>query len=231
MSSKIVCCALLFAVSVGCSPSKSPGPKAPPTSNPVSVPAAAKSSKVSLRSSPLPIGERVVMGDTEMRNVDGTMTTIVGVKGAKGTLVVFTCNHCPYAKAWESRLARIGNAAQKMGFGVIAINPNDPTSFPTDGFEAMQARAKEVGFEFPYVVDATSDVARAFGASKTPEVFLFDAADKLVYYGAVDDNYQDASKVEQNYLEDALKAVTAGTTINKSVTKALGCSIKYRAQS
>ena len=168
------------------------------------------------------------MADVKMKNVNDQMVTIAGEKGGKGTLVVFTCNHCPYAKAWESRLATIGNEARKMGFGVIAINPNDPTAYPTDGLDEMKVRAQKLGFTFPYAVDATSDVARAYGASKTPEVFLFDAADTLVYYGAIDDNYRDASAVDQHYLQDALRAVAAGQSISKTVTKALGCSIKYR---
>ncbi|MEO1336149.1 MAG: thioredoxin family protein [Myxococcota bacterium] len=185
--------------------------------------------KTEKREGPLAIGASMVMVDAMMKNVDDQMVSLAKAKGAKGTLVIFSCNHCPYVKAWEARIAKSGNAAQKMGFGVVAINANDPQPYPEDGFDEMKARAKKLGFEFPYVVDETSNVARAFGATKTPEVFLFDADDKLVYYGAVDDNYRDAEQVERHYLDEALKAVAGGQPVPKAVTKALGCSIKYRS--
>jgi peroxiredoxin len=175
------------------------------------------------------LGDRAPMTDTKMKNVDGKEVTIASVAGKNGTLVVFTCNHCPFAKAWEKRIAELGNAAVKDGIGVIAINPNDPETYAEDSFENMQKRAKAAGFEFPYVVDATSDVARAFGASRTPEVFLFDKDGKLVYHGAVDDN-RDAPKVAQNYLKDAIAAVAAGKPVTTSETKAVGCGIKFRAK-
>lgn len=215
----------LVALVVGCTQTatRDSRPSTPPAE---SKPAPAE--RVEARSGPLAIGADMVMADTEMANVDGRVVTLAGAKGDKGTLVIFTCNHCPYAKAWEARISDVGNAAMKMGFGVVAVNPNDPVSYPEDGPEEMKARSAELGFEFPYVVDATSDVARAFGASKTPEVFLFDADDKLVYYGAVDDNYRDANDVEAHYLQDAIKAVAAGQPVEKKVTKALGCSIKFR---
>ena len=228
---------LTLIASVGCSQTTNAPASAPsaPTSAPATeaIPSASAKPAMAMvehRSSPLPIGADVVMADVEMKNIDGQMFSFDGIKGDKGTLIVFTCNHCPYAQAWEARIATAGNAAMKMGFGVIAVNPNDTKAFPEDGLEEMKRRATAVGFEFPYVVDATSDVARAFGASKTPEVFLFDAGGKLVYYGAVDDNYRDAAKVEQTYLEDALKAVAGGQPVAKTVTKALGCSIKFRSR-
>src|SRR5688572_27119925 len=129
---------------------------------------------------PLDIGQPAVATAVKMQSVDGRMLSIADIKGAKGTLVVFTCNHCPWAKAWEQRIVEIGNAYLDKGVGAIAINPNDPTVYEDDAIEKMKARAQEKGMKFPYVVDATSDVARAYGASKTPEIFLFDATDKLV---------------------------------------------------
>ena len=114
--------------------------------------------------------------------------------------------------------------------GVIVINSNDPSAYPEDNYDQMQKRAKDRGFEFPYVVDATSDVARAFGASHTPEAYLFDKDGKLVYHGAVDDNSKDASKVESPYLKDALNALLAGNQIATKETKAIGCSIKFRGK-
>ena len=177
----------------------------------------------------LALGSAIPSADVKMKNIDGKETTIADVKGAQGTLVVFTCNHCPFAKMWETRIVELGNAYQGKGIGVIAVNANDPKVAPDDGYESMQTRAKERGFAFPYVVDATSDVARAFGAARTPEVFLFDKEGKLVYHGAVDDNGQDAAKVEKSYLKDALDAVATGKAVPVAETKSIGCSIKFRS--
>lgn len=176
----------------------------------------------------LKLGAKAPMADVKMKSVDGKDYTIAGVKGENGTLVMFSCNHCPWVIAWEDRIAEIGNAYQKKGFGVIVINPNDPGVKGEDSYEEMVQRAKEKGFEFPYVVDATSDVARAFGATRTPEVFLFDTAGKLVYHGAIDDNARNPEAIEKHYLKDALNAMVAGKAIPTAQTKALGCTIKWR---
>ncbi|NQU10078.1 thioredoxin family protein [bacterium] len=181
------------------------------------------------RADVLKLGEPAPSADVKMKNVDGKELSITDVKGEKGTLVIFSCNHCPYVKAWEERIAQLGNDYQKKGVGVIQINANDP-AVAGDTFEAMQQRAKERGFEFPYVVDASSGVARAFGASRTPEVFLFDAAGQLVYHGTVDDNYQSPADVKERYLADALTALVAGAEIKVKEIKAIGCSIKFRKQ-
>jgi hypothetical protein len=145
--------------------------------------------------------------------------------------VVFTCNHCPWAKAWEQRIVTIGNTYSKRGVGVIAVNPNDPSRYAEDDFTTMQKRAKQRGMKYPYVVDATSEMARAFGASATPEAFLFDAEGKLVYHGTIDDNAHEPQKVTARYLEDALNAVIGGKAVAVQETKALGCSIKFRPKS
>jgi len=179
---------------------------------------------------PLAIGASIPMADTKLKSVDGKEVTLAKVKGAKGTLVVFTCNACPWAKKWEDRVASIGNEAAGLGLGVIAINSNDPKQNPEDGYDVMQARAKARGMKFAYAVDGTSNVARAFGASRTPEVFLFDAAGKLVYHGTIDDNADDASKVTKSYLKDAVLAVAEGKAVPTAQTKALGCGIKFRGK-
>jgi peroxiredoxin len=176
----------------------------------------------------LSLGEAAPMATVKMKSVDGRELSIADVAGAKGTLVMFSCNHCPYVKAWEDRIASIGNGAPARGVGVIVINANDPEAYPEDDYAAMQKRAQEKGFEFPYVVDATSDVARAFGATRTPEVYLFDAAGKLAYRGAIDDNAQDAAKAQRRYLADAIDALAAGREVAERETKAIGCSIKFR---
>lgn len=178
----------------------------------------------------LGLGDGIPLGDVKMKNVDGSEVSIAAIKGAKGTLVVFTCNHCPYVKAWEERLTILGNASRGMGIGAIFINSNDPEKYPEDGLVEMKARARKLGLEVPYVVDATSDVARAFGAGKTPEVYLFDATGKLVYQGTVDDNAEKPDAVTKTYLKDALTAVAASQVPTVQQTKALGCSIKFRAK-
>jgi peroxiredoxin len=175
----------------------------------------------------LEIGAPMPMADVKMKNVDGKELSLEDVKGAKGTLVVFSCNHCPYAKAWEKRIVELGNTFPKKGVGVIVINPNDPETFPADDYESMQARAKERGMKFPYVVDATSDLARAFGATHTPEAFLFDKSGTLVYHGAVDDA-KEAEKVKERYLKNAMTAVASGKPVALAETKSIGCGIKFR---
>jgi peroxiredoxin len=176
----------------------------------------------------LEIGGALPSGAVKMKNVDGNELTLAGSKGPKGLLVVFSCNHCPWVQRWEGRIVELGNAYQARGIAVVAVNSNDTTEYPDDGFEQMQERAKEKGYAFPYVVDATSDVARAFGASKTPEAFLFDAGGTLVYTGTIDDNAKDAAAVTATYLKDALEAVAGGGAVPMAKTKALGCSIKFR---
>jgi len=177
----------------------------------------------------LAIGSPAPMRGVKMKSVDGSEVSIEKVAGKNGTLVVFTCNHCPWAKMWQTRVASIGNAALEQGIGVIAINANDPAEYPEDEFAPMQERAKMLGFKFPYAVDATSGIAKAFGATRTPEAYLFDAKGKLVYHGAIDDNPRDESAVEKAWLHDAVNAVATGGSIETAETKALGCSIKYRS--
>lgn len=179
----------------------------------------------------LAIGEPAPMTHVKMRGVDGKEYSIAGVAGKHGTLVIFSCNSCPWVVAWEPRIARIGNTYQEKGFGVIVINSNDPSAAPVDSYEAMVERARERGFEFPYVVDATSDVARAFGATRTPEVFLLDAGGRLAYHGVIDDNAFEPSNVGKRFLEDALEALMAGAEVPVKETKALGCTIKFRTAS
>jgi hypothetical protein len=178
---------------------------------------------------PLALGGKAPLATTEMKSVDGTTTSIARVAGKKGTLVIFTCNSCPWVKAWESRIAEIGNAWMKQDVGVIMINANDPSQSREDGFDEMVARAKELGIVFPYAVDATSDIARAFGATRTPEAYLFDANGRLVYHGTIDDNARKPDEVSERYLADALNAVAAGKDVAVAETKALGCAIKFRA--
>jgi peroxiredoxin len=180
---------------------------------------------------PLALGSKAPMADTKMTNVDGKKLAIKDVTGKKGTLVVFTCNHCPFAKAWQERIVELGNTYSKKGIGVILINANDPAKYADDDAAGTKDRAKTLGMQFPYVLDDTSRVARAFGATVTPEAFLFGADGKLAYHGTIDDNHQAADKVEKRYLKDALDAVLAGKAPPTTETKSLGCGIKFRSVS
>ena len=177
---------------------------------------------------PLALGSAIPMADARLKNIDGKEIAVADLAGKKGTLVVFTCNACPWAKLWESRIAAIGNAAQKRGIGVVAINSNDPGVNSEDSYGEMVKRAKKLGLKFAYAVDGTSQVAVAYGATKTPEAFLFDASGKLVYHGTIDDNAKDAKSVKQFYLRQAVDAVAAGKAVPTAETKSLGCSIKFR---
>jgi peroxiredoxin len=177
----------------------------------------------------LSIGDKAPATDVKMKSVDGSKVSIADAMGEKGTLVIFTCNHCPFVKAWQGRIVELGNSFMDQGIGVIAINSNDPGHHAEDGFEGMVERAKKQGMKYPYVVDADSGVAKAFGATRTPEAFLFDASGKLVYHGTIDDNAQDPKKVEKHYLRDALKAVANGNEVPEATTKAFGCGIKFRS--
>jgi len=160
--------------------------------------------------------------------VDGKSVSIAEVRGKAGTLVIFTCDHCPFARGWERRIAELADTYSKKGIGVILINANDPAKYPEDDFAGMQARAKQLGLQVPYVVDDTSGVARALGASVTPEAFLFDKNGKLAYHGAIDDNHRDPAAVKTHYLKDALDAVLEGHPAPVAETKGIGCGIKFR---
>lgn len=178
---------------------------------------------------PLAIGAKLpAAAETKLKSAtDGKEVTLKKAAGTHGTLVVFTCNNCPYAKAWEERIVELGNTYSKKGVGVVLVNSNSPSVSKHDTAELTQARAKERGMTFPYALDADSSVARAFGATKTPEAFLFDKGGSLVYHGTIDDNHEDASKVSKRYLKDALDAVVAGKKPATAETKSLGCGIKF----
>jgi len=178
----------------------------------------------------LALGSAAPMATVAMKGVDGKEITIASAAGKKGTLVIFTCNGCPWVKAWEKRTVELGNTYSKRGIGVVAINANDPERSAADSYAEMQKRAKQRGIRYAYVMDATSDVARAFGATRTPEAFLFDAEGKLVYHGVIDDNAHEPDKVSKRYLREALDAVLTGQAVTTAETKSLGCGIKFRSK-
>jgi len=163
-------------------------------------------------------------------NVDDTMVSLEGY-AKKGAIVIFTCNHCPYVKAYEDRIIAL-HSKFKDTYPVITISSNDPESFPDDSFEKMKVRAKEKGFEFPYLFDETQEIAKLYGALKTPHVYLLNKekdAFVIKYIGAIDDNTYDASQVKEKYLESAVSSLINGEEIKNKETKAIGCSIKWKS--
>ncbi len=170
-----------------------------------------------------------VATDFSLKNIDGNMISLADYKEAKGFFVIFTCNTCPYAVAYEDRIIALNEKYKSRGFPVIAINPNNPEVKPGDSFEEMKSRAKEKGLTFPYVLDEGQKIYPKYGAAKTPHVYLLEKTDKgnvVRYIGAIDDNYQDASKVEEKYAENAVDALLAGEEVKVTKTRAIGCSIK-----
>ncbi|OGR93276.1 MAG: alkyl hydroperoxide reductase [Elusimicrobia bacterium RBG_16_66_12] len=165
-----------------------------------------------------------------LMGVDGKTHTLESVKGAKATIVVFSCNHCPYVIMNEDRLISAFTDYKAKGVGMAAISSNDAAKYPDDSFEEMKKRAKEKGFPFPYLHDESQEVARAYGATHTPHLFVFDRDLRLAYTGAVDDdnNYRTRKKVERPYLRDALDDLVAGRPVRVPETHAIGCTIKWK---
>jgi len=167
----------------------------------------------------------------KLKNTDGKSVSFTDYTAAKGFIIVFTCNHCPYSKAYQDRIVALDKKYKSQGYPVIAINSNDAEVNTEDSYENMIVRAKEKGFTFPYLHDETGDVCRKYGASRTPQVFLLEKkGDDLIvrYTGAIDDNSQDAAKVTAPYLANATDALLAGGVPNPSFTKAIGCGIKMK---
>ncbi len=172
-----------------------------------------------------------VVSDFSLKNIDGKNVALADYKSAKGFIITFTCNHCPYAMAYEDRINALNNKYAALGYPVIAINPNDAVQYPEDNFESMQARAKAKKFTFPYLYDETQSIAKQFGATRTPHVFIVQKEnDKLVvkYIGAIDDNWENAADVKEKYAESALDALLAGKLVTTNFTKAIGCTIKWK---
>jgi len=167
--------------------------------------------------------------DFSLKNVDGNMVSLSDFDSAKGFLVIFTCNTCPYAQAYEDRIIALDAKYKPQGVPVIAIMPNNPSAKPGDSFAKMKERAAEKGFTFPYLLDEGQKVYPEYGATRTPHVFLLEktaSGNMVKYIGAIDDNYQDASQVEETFVENAVDAMLAGNEINPKTTKAIGCGIK-----
>lgn len=170
-----------------------------------------------------------VAPDFKLKNVDGNYVSFSDFPEAKGFVVIFTCNHCPFSIAYEDRIIALDNKYKSKGYPVIAINPNDPAIVPADGFKEMKARADEKSFTFPYLFDEGQKIFPLYGATRTPHVFLVTKKGKeniVAYIGAIDDNSQDEGAVKNAYLENAIKALLENRTPSPEFTKAIGCTIK-----
>lgn len=172
----------------------------------------------------------IAVGDTapdfSLTATDGSAVTSDDLRGAPAAVVVLWCNHCPYVQAWEERLNDLAGRYAARGVRVVAVNANDPVRYPADDLPAMVRRAAERGYRFPYAQDADQSVARAFGATRTPEVFLMDAGWTVRYHGAIDDDH-DPDGVRVHHLADALEAVLAGAEPPVPATPPVGCTIKW----
>jgi peroxiredoxin len=164
----------------------------------------------------------------ELPGVDGKTYSLADISaGKEATVVVFTCNHCPYVLAWMDRLVATARDYAGQGVAFVGINANDPLKYPVDNFEGMQKLARKYDIPYPYLHDRTQEVAAAYGAERTPEIFLFDAGLRLRYHGAPDDNY-DEPQTKVHYLRDALDAVLAGQELPVAETPPVGCTIKWK---
>lgn len=170
------------------------------------------------------IGETA--SDFSLKNVDGNMFSLSDIKNAKGYIVVFTCNECPFAKMYEDRLIEIHNKYAPQGYSVIAINPNVSEDNPKENFKSMQVRSKEKKFPFVYLADKNHEVFPKYGAVRTPHVFLLDSDKKVQYIGTIDDNARSADDVKKKYLENAIQALQKGEKPEVNFTKAIGCPVK-----
>ena len=172
-----------------------------------------------------------VATDFKLKNVDGKMVSLADYKKAKGFIVVFTCNHCPYAKAYEDRIVALDKKYAAKGYPVIAINPNDPAAYAEDSYDNMKIRAKEKGFTFPYLFDEGQTVFPKYGATKTPHVFILqkEGGNNVVrYIGAIDNNYANPNDVTEKYAEKAVDELLAGKPLSQPTTVAIGCGIKVK---
>lgn len=170
--------------------------------------------------------------DFSLRNVDGKKVSMAQRKDARGFIVVFTCNSCPYSKLYEDRIIELHKEYAPKGYPVIAINPNDADQQPEDSFENMQERAREKDFPFPYLQDVSQEVSRTYGATRTPHVYVLNKdrqGYKVEYIGAIDNNHKDAAMADKKYVREAVDQLISGKKPKTNSTKAIGCTIKWRA--
>ena len=176
----------------------------------------------------LDLGASMPMGDVKMTDISGKTVTLNDVKMENGLLVNFSCNKCPWVIAWQDRYNSLSEVSNKNKIGFITINPNTKNRAKIgEGLDDMRDFSKKYGHNILYTVDKGAELATAFGATKTPHIYLFDGKGKLVYRGAIDDNARKPKKVKNTYLMDAIQAVGNGNAVLVSETRALGCAIKF----
>ncbi len=171
-----------------------------------------------------------VATDFKLKNIDGKMVSMSDYEEAKGFIVIFTCNHCPFSVMYEDRIIELDQQFKEQGYPVLAINPNDDKAYPEDSFDNMIVRAEEKGFTFPYLHDETQEIAHQYGATKTPHVFLLQKENKeliVKYIGAIDDSTR-GRDIEEKYVEMAIQQIIEGKDVDPATTKAVGCSIKWK---
>ena len=174
----------------------------------------------------LPIGSPAP--DFNLPGIDGKSYSLATFKGAKLLVLSFTCNHCPYAQAYDDRFSSLAREFGPEGVAFVAINPNDAARYPDDSFDKMKERAKVKNFPFPYLHDEQQAAARAYGAVCTPHLFVVDGTRKIAYEGRIDDNWKDPSAAKAHDLRDAIEALLAGKPVPKPNTPPMGCSIKWK---
>lgn len=174
----------------------------------------------------IPLGTE--MPSFELSDPQGKKYKSDQLYGSKGLLIAFTCNHCPYALAIWPRLIQLAEQAKILGINSVGINPNIHPDYPEDAPEKMVEKIKEWKISFPYLVDASQKVAQNFKAQCTPDLYLFNADQKLVYHGRLDDNWKEPQKVKRQELKEAIENLATGKEINKDQKPSMGCSIKWR---
>ena len=175
------------------------------------------------------VGDAV--SDFSLKNVDGKKISLSGYAD-KGAIIIFDCNTCPFSKAYNDRIIALHAKYKDKGYPVIAINANDAKMSPGDSFDHMVSQAKSKSYTFPYLIDETQEVAKSFGATNTPHVFVVNKKGDgfvVAYIGAIDNNSRDAQSADKRYVEDAVEALISNQTVSNSKTKAIGCGIKYRS--
>ena len=178
---------------------------------------------------PLPIGSVLPQASVKMKDTNGKEISLKDASNKKGLLVMFSCNTCPYVIKNQERTNAICSYALKNEIGVILVNSNEAQRSDEDSYEAMKSYAVKQGYKWHYVVDNNSAIANAFGANRTPECFLFDGTDKLVYHGAIDDNPTDPGKVTREHLKTAINEMTAGKDVTVKESRSAGCTIKRKS--